>query len=698
MKRIYFLIFMLLWIYQMFAQQKMTEPVDSANVAYMDSLFRELPEVLVTGERPVVKAEEGKLVYDVPRLVGNLPVDNAYDALKNLPGIVDMNDGLTLAGQTVTVVINGKTTTLSAEQLMSLLKTIPVSRIEKAEVMYSAPARYQVRGPMVNLVLASGTQQDPSLQGELYTSYGQQHYESLSERGSLLYSGHKFSADLLYSYSYNRDWRGTDKEALHTLTDGSVHPMNMEETSISRHNHHQVRFGMDYAFAEDHQLDLIYNSAFSNSKNHSWVTGTEQSTTKTYGESQLHNAKLDYQAPFGLKAGAEFTFYRSPGDQLLHSILGEENMDFRSRDNQQINQWRFYAGEEHSLKKGWGLNYGMAYTTAVDNSYQTYYDSETNQLLSGNNMRSRRREETLNVYAGLSKSFGKKFSAEVSLAAEQYHTDVWNEWNFYPVADFTYMPAAGHIVQLSLSSDKEYPVYWSMQNSVSYMGAYSELQGNPFLKPATNYETTLSYIMKGKYVFSFYYSYTKNKEMQLLYQSPERLVEIYKSFNFDYSRQTGIVLVIPVKVKKWLDSRVTAVGLKFRQKDHDFWDTPFDRQLYTFVLTMNSTFTISAKPDLKFTLSGFYQNKAIQGIYDLPRSGHLNAALRYTFAKGKAQFTLKCDDIFNTSTISPRIRFGRQNVTNDYLVTTRMFGVSFNYKFGGYKEKERKEVDTSRFK
>ena len=73
--------------------QQSQEPVDSIkNIGYMDSLFQELPEVMITGERPIVKAEQGKLVYDVPRLVGNLPVDNAYDVVKNLPGIVNMNN------------------------------------------------------------------------------------------------------------------------------------------------------------------------------------------------------------------------------------------------------------------------------------------------------------------------------------------------------------------------------------------------------------------------------------------------------------------------------------------------------------------------------------------------------------------------------------------------------------------------------
>lgn len=38
---------------------------------YMDSLFQQLPEVLVRGERPVIKAEKGKLIYDVPRIIEN---------------------------------------------------------------------------------------------------------------------------------------------------------------------------------------------------------------------------------------------------------------------------------------------------------------------------------------------------------------------------------------------------------------------------------------------------------------------------------------------------------------------------------------------------------------------------------------------------------------------------------------------------
>lgn len=47
--------------------------------ARMDSLYRNLPEVLVVGERPVVKASAGKLEYDLPRMIRDRPVDNVFE-------------------------------------------------------------------------------------------------------------------------------------------------------------------------------------------------------------------------------------------------------------------------------------------------------------------------------------------------------------------------------------------------------------------------------------------------------------------------------------------------------------------------------------------------------------------------------------------------------------------------------------------
>ena len=115
------------------------------------------------------------------------------------------------------------------------------------------------------------------------------------------------------------------------------------------------------------------------------------------------------------------------------------------------------------------------------------------------------------------------------------------------------------------------------------------------------------------------------------------------------------------------------------------------------MLSMNHTVTLITHPDIKLIVSGMIRSKAIQGIYDLPASGNLDIALRYGFANGKALLTLRCNDLLETGQISPRIYYAMQNVINHYSAF-REFGVSLTYKFGGYKEKKREGVDTSRFK
>ena len=674
--------------------------------ARLDSLFQTIPEVWVVGERPVVKAEPGKLVYDLPRLISQTPADNAYEAVKQLPGVSEMNGALTLGAQPVTVVIDGKVTTLSSEQVMNLLRSMPANRLANAEVMYQAPARYQVRGALINLTLTRVAAEQPTLQGEVYASYARQHDGSTNERLSLLYAKDNFSVDLLYSYGHTDGWRVTDKEALHTVNDGTVYDIRTQEQSANRDNDHTLRLGADYAFSENHRLSMVYNGQFTNRHLHQTTGGTQVSDLRSRGTGQLHNFRLDYQLPFGTKAGAEFTYYTTPSHQRLESTLEDATLRFETSDRQRINRWKVFLSQEYAWANGWGLNYGAIYTTGIDHSYQTYRPLPAGQLAAPaaeesplpKDMKSRKQEQTVNLYAGFSKSWGQKLTLDASLAAEYYHTPVWNQWDWYPTLNLTYLPADGHVLQLSANSNKSYPDYWAVQDAVSYSGGgYSEIWGNPMLKPEKNYQLALSYILQNKYVFTAWYNHNEDYIQQTLYQSSERLVEIYRHFNFDFQQQAGLQASIPFRVKRWLNSRFTVTGAWMREKDRDFWDIPFDRRRWFMVASMQHTFTLSTRPDIKLTVSGQFQSKANQGTYTIPSMGRLDLSLRYAFAQKRAQLRLYCNDLFETRRIAPRIRFQTQHVTNRYSCF-REVGVSFTYRFGGYQEKERQGVDTSRFK
>ena len=101
---------------------------DSLRTAAADSVMQSLPEVMVKGSRPLVRNDGGKLVFDVQGLIKDKPVDNAFDALKQLPGVTPQNDDISLGGMSVAIILNGKLTTMTRQQLIALLKTTPASR------------------------------------------------------------------------------------------------------------------------------------------------------------------------------------------------------------------------------------------------------------------------------------------------------------------------------------------------------------------------------------------------------------------------------------------------------------------------------------------------------------------------------------------------------------------------------------------
>lgn len=668
---------------------------DDVSYTYMDSLFQQLPEVLIKGERPVVKAEKGKLVYDMPRMLEKLPVNNAYESIKELPGIIEQNDDLSLGGRGITIVINGKVSTLNKEQLRTMLENTPVDRVEKAEIMYAAPARYQVRGAMINLVLKSNLGQKPNLSGEIFGSYEQSRRENLNGRGSLVYSSGRFSADLLYSYNFLHSAWGIDKKSWHTL-DNRVYEMVLKTDATGYSGRHNVRFGMDYDLGNKHTLSAVYTSQVRYGQDRTTMRGTANSDKISDGNRQLHNAKVDYHSSFGLDAGFDFTFFDSPEQTGLRTSVQETERDFTYDSNQRINRWLLYASQLHTLKNGAEINYGVKYITTHDNSYQFYFDRNTGEPLPDNSAQLLRKEYSLNTYVGASKSFSKQFSAEVSLAAELYHARERHSWMLYPTVNMTYAPADGHTFQMSFASDRHYPAYWILQPIVQYVDSYTESHGNPDLKPYSRYNFNLNYLHKNKYMIGINYEYRPDYFTQLPYMLPDRLAEVNQFVNYNYQKSWIIQTMASYKVGKWWNGRFFAFGRFNHDKNDHFHDVSFDRRKFTYILNATNTFIISKKPALVGTLAGFYQSRAIQGVYNLSPLCNISASLQWTSPNQKTKIILKGNDIFQTLNMTTRLAWGLQRNKTDMNWDKRNITLSWLYKFGGYKEKKRTEVDMKR--
>ena len=86
------------------------------------------------------------------------------------------------------------------------------------------------------------------------------------------------------------------------------------------------------------------------------------------------------------------------------------------------------------------------------------------------------------------------------------------------------------------------------------------------------------------------------------------------------------------------------------------------------------------------------------GVYDLSSVWSIDTGLKWIFASEKAELRVKGTDIFDSRTPNTDINYKTQNMKAFIHHNMRTFSLSFSYKFGGYKEKERQAVDTSRFK
>ena len=663
----------------------------------MESMMHNLPEVMVKGSRPIVKAERGMLSYNMPLLLKQLPADNAYEALTRIPGVSDATGCISFSGNEVTLIVNGQATTLTQEQLAERLKAMPAAQLTKAEVMLSAPARYHVRGMAINIVTKdyAGTNQ---LSGQIIGGMRQNKYAN--EFGNLYLSLQrgKFGLDAQYKYVNGNSYGESSRIANHPLGNNRIH-YNDETGQKSFGITHDYRLGMNYTFSKNNRLDVAYTGQWDKTNSNSRTTGSSISGMHRDSHEYLHNVDVNYALPFGLTLSGSYTYYRTPQQQALDGTITTENKNETERNltsgsEQTINKWMFTADQTHSLAHGWGLSYGVKGQFTSNKSYQTTIDKDGSVLPDGTSSVDLN-ERIWNIYAGFSKQINKAISLEASVAAEQYHSPIWDKWRVYPTLNTLWNVNDNHLLNLSFSSNSEFPSYWSTMSNVFYSSTYTEIHGNPDLKPFSYYNVNLMWQIKRRYTLMAFASLKPHYFVQLPYQTTDRMAVIMKETNFDYSNSYGLQASAIFSAGKWLNGNVFAVGTYKHDKSSHFFDLPFNRKKLSVILGGTASVKLCSTQDLRLILNPFYQTKAIQGVYDISPIFSMDAKLQWSSHDGKWGVRLNGSNIFNN-------RFDTRSVqgNQDYRMKVNYNWSSFTfaviYKFGGYKEKTVKEVDTSR--
>lgn len=669
-----------------------TEAADSTATdgASLDSIYQNLPEVVVSGTQPIATLREGRLTYNMQLLQEKLPATSAFDALSNIPGMVaDGDDNVKFASRPITLVLNGKPTSMTQQQVVTLLKSMPAERLAKAELMMAAPPSLHVRGVALNIV----TTKQGGTSGQVQAGAVFSKYMKGIASANVIHQSGRWTVDANYECRVGKAYQEVDHSVNHLLGDTRV-PYNEDIEGVDKAIYNNVRLGLDYQFGDNHSMSLAYTGDFTDYEQDNKSTGTYLSRQFRDGTNTMHNVDWNYQLPFGLQLNASYTYYKAPSDQSLTVTSAADDLSKTSSSQQTINVWQVSADQSHQLGKQWTLNYGVQGRFSRNESGQQTYTTDGQPITDGTSS-IEINERIVDLYAGIDYNPSQKLSLSANVEGEHYHTPLFSEWRIYPSFSATWMPSQSHTLSLALSSNADYPTYWDIMSSVNYSSAYIEVWGNPQLKPANQYELSLTWQFCQRYTVTAFADLRNNEIQQQPYQPNDRLAVIMKRINFDHRNSYGLQLSAQLKAGSWFAGNAFGVVMLKNDKASDFFDVPFDRWQTSAIVGGNLSFVPSKKAGITLTVRPFFQSEAMQGVYDIRPIFKFASSIQWRSANRNWIARLDIKNPFNrriTTADNYRGQDYKMELLNDYRQAT----LTLTYKFGNYKQRQHKEVDTLR--
>lgn len=682
---------------------------DLGNIT-LDEKSELLDEVVVKASRPIMKVgENGALAYDTKEMSKNRPVRNALDLLDEVPIIQKTgNDYEIIGAGRTSVILNGRKSNMSAEQLRQYLMTISPEQVKSVEVFYNTPSQYGVKGASINVVLQKQRSDKLQIKGDFYTTLTQKFYYSQDGGFNLSMSQNRWSLDLGYSIDKSVNHYDLRLNSLHTIEAETIYDITQSTNQKYDNLSHHIYSNFSFDFKNKDSFRLLYTGKFTDNQNDArsdmHIADIMQTKSENHidGNNGLHNISAEFVHK-SWNIGLDYMHYQQKSNQNLADIEADgDEAGLLSGSEQEVNKVNFYVHHNVKFKKG-RLSYGVdAFFSNTDNTHDvisngdTYYDDYSFQTSQN--------EKSFSAFIGYNQPLGKKGMFNIALKGEYFKSEVesekqkntlWNDFHLFPSLTFVYKVRPDRIWQVSFSSQKHYPAYWKTTSNKSYMNSYCMTEGNPSLKPYETYQLNVNHIIKNKYIIGLFGDINPDYSTQLMYQDSQRLLAVYKYVNFDYSGKVGIMGVVPVKWNDYINTRLSMTFFAMKQKG-EFENITFNRNKVSGRINMVNNFTLNSSRTLSFQLSGWYQLPIIQGIYDVENMYNTSAAFSWLSPKGNWNITLKAEDLFNCYRMKTKVDGYSQHYSFNNQVDSQSFSLTVRYILKGYKEKKKNGVDASR--
>ncbi|NLR66710.1 TonB-dependent receptor [Chitinophaga varians] len=691
----------------------------------MEAASKSLKAVDVTARKPFIEQKNDRMVVNVESSI-TAAGGTAMEVLEKSPTInVDKDGNISMKGKGgVVIMIDGKPTNMTSQDVAELLKSMPASNLEQIELIANPSAKYDAAGNagIINLKLKKNKNYGTNGNLNLGVSQG----ERSRANGGLNLNHRNEKVNIFGSYNYNhRDqnqWLGLYR----TMTNEGHYQVFDQQTSTDQKSDYQAgKLGVDYFISKNHTLGvmadlsrrdrLMPSEAVTMMGNGSRLdsvlhTNTEENARWDRGAYNLNyrgildstgkelNVDLDYARMTQKVNASILAFTRDGADKALLNSDTSRNGQPSSID---IKSAKIdYA---HPLKGGAKLEAGAKISFVTTDN-----DARFDSLRTGNWIKDERRsnhfiyKENINAaYINFNKQF-KKVYVQVGLRGEQTHINgnstftkdqqmqvIKNDssyFNLFPSAAVNYQLNKNNTLGLTYSRRIQRPDYEELNPFEFYLDRYTKITGNPGLKPQYSNAFEVTHTFKSFLTTSLAYTHTKDMMTKILEAAVDQASGDTTAIRYRYQNVAradvfNLNISAPVPVTKWWTS-FTTVSLTY-----NMYETVIDKNNVKlssvgFFGRTQQTFTLTK--DLSAEAVFFYVSPQVadEGLFKMKAMYGLDLGVQQKVLKGKGSVKLGVTDVFRTSYFRGYFEnLGRTtSVSNTW--DSRQVRLSFNYRFG----------------
>jgi hypothetical protein len=677
-----------------------------------------LNEVVVTSQKSFVAQKADRIIVDPNALISNAGL-SAFEVLEKAPSVtIGFNNSIAIRGKNgVMVLINNKPTNLTVDDLVSYLKAIPASEIERIEIMNNPPAMYDAAGNagIINIILKKNSVKGTN--GSVNVSYGQGKYERKNTSFNLNYRIEKWNFFTSLNSGQNKSFQDLTITRNYFTPSGdlsSVFTQNSYITPNSKNN--SFKIGTDFYATSKTTFGIVWNG-FSNPSQRN----TSNTATVLDGDSQLVNTissenpmEVDFKnSSFNLNMNHKL---KESGQEIAVNL---DNISYDSKVAQNLMNQTFNATNQlvdssqlvsklpSDIKiktanvdytgiqfKGGKLDLGVKssfvrtrnvanFEDVVDGVRTPNYDFSNDFAY----------KENINAtYVNYAKEF-IKFSIQLGLRLENTNIKGYQAGNPV-VADSTFhikytnlFPTLyvqykldtiqKHVVGLSMGRRINRPNYKDLNPFTYPIDRFTFYGGNPYIKPTFSYNVDVSHTFKNYFTTTLMYSYTND----VISETNEQRGTIYYSRpgNFDTEISYGISVNGVFKIKKWWTLNLYTSYLNAIYKSEVYTEKLNDSN-WNWVIMPTNQFVINDTWSAE--LSGQYQNGLLSGQFFISPVGSVRAGISKKILKDKGVIKLNASDVFYTNQIEGQIRnISNANASWYSLFDSRVVTFTFSYRF-----------------